>query len=121
MDGNTSNTQPSTRPVPATDAYDLHELAEPAFGLDATWTDLQRPNIVLDWPDEGIQATLRLSGDADHVVVATPRDAPAVAVETQTHAPDGLARLLRGQSGGLCLLQPDEAIRLGIEISVRRT
>ena len=116
-----SNTSALPRSVPATDAYDLRELAEPAAGLDATWTDLEQPKIELEWPDDGVHATLRLSADADHVAVATPGDMPATAVEAQSHAPDGLGRLLRGERGGLRLLQPDGAIRLGLEITIRRT
>ncbi|HJP70496.1 MAG TPA: hypothetical protein VJ975_02155 [Candidatus Limnocylindria bacterium] len=115
-----SNTSAATRSVAATDAYDLRDLAEPASGLDATWTDLQQPTIELEWPEEGIHASVRLSADADHVAMATPRDVPAIAVEAQTHAPDGLGRLLRGEPGGLRMLQPDEAIRLGLRMTVRR-
>ncbi|HET8777217.1 MAG TPA: hypothetical protein VFN76_06115 [Candidatus Limnocylindria bacterium] len=116
-----SNTSASARSVQVAGDYDLRELAEPPPNLDATWTDLGQPTIELEWPDDGIHATLRLSADADHVAVATPPDLPAIAVEPQTHAPDGLGRLLRGERGGLRLLQPGEDTRFDLGLSVRRT
>jgi aldose 1-epimerase len=115
-----SNVDPPSRPVPVADAWDLSRLESPRSGLDATWTDLAAPTVELAWPEVGIAATLSLSASADHVVVATPADADATAVEIQTHAPDGLGRLLEHHPGALRWLEPAAELRLHLGLAVRR-
>ena len=115
-----SNTAPSPAPQPAIGPFDLRALAAPAEELDAAWTDVGPRRVELAWPDLGISATLRASAAGDHVVVATPPRQDAIAVEFQTHAPDGLQRLLRGEPGAMKLLAPRGELRLELEISVRQ-
>lgn len=115
-----SNTAPPPAPQPATGPFDLRALAAPADDLDAAWTELGPRPLELAWPDLGISATLRASATGDHVVVATPPGLGAIAVEFQTHAPDGLGRLLRGEPGAMRFLAPGEELRLDLEIVVRR-
>ena len=54
------------------------------------------------------------------MAVATPPDLDAIAVEPQTHAPDGLRRLLDGRADGLAWLPAGESLALDLEIRVRR-
>lgn len=115
-----SNTQPADHPQPVDGAFDLRALAQPARGLDATWAGVTG-SVELAWPTLGVAASLRLSGAADHVAVATPDDPDATALEVQTHAPHGLERLLSGAPGGLRLLSPGETLEMGLELNVRRT
>ena len=115
-----SNVAPPAEPQAPFGSLDVRTLAAPADGLDATWTDLARHSVDLAWPDLGINATLRGSATASHVVVATPRGLDAVAVELQTHAPDGLQRLVQGLPGGMTMLAPGAELRLDLEIDVRR-
>jgi hypothetical protein len=53
-------------------------------------------------------------------VVATPADPDATAVEVQTHAPDGMRRLLAGDPGALRWLEPGAELRLDVSLAVRR-
>jgi aldose 1-epimerase len=115
-----SNVAPTTEPEPVTGALDLRELGSPADGLDGTWTDAATPAVELAWPDLGLRATMMASAAARYVAVATPPGLEAIAVEPQTHAPDGLARLLDGRSDGLVLLPPGATLALDVEIDVRR-
>jgi aldose 1-epimerase len=115
-----SNADSPVRPIPAVDDWDLSRLALPPVGLDATWTDLAVPAVELAWPDLGVAATLSLSASADHVVVATPTDPDATALEMQSHAPDGLRRVLAGEPGALRWLPPGAELRLELNLAVRR-
>jgi aldose 1-epimerase len=115
-----SNVNPPPAAGEVQGIYDLRTPSEPARGLDATWTALDAA-LHLDWPELGVAARLDLSGAADHVVVATPEDVDAIAVEPQTHAPDGMRRLLEGLPGGMRLIQPGERLEMGLELTVRRS
>lgn len=112
-----SNTRPAAQPQPVAGAYDLRSLAAPANGLDATWTSLGGRPVQLAWPDLDVLLELRLNG-ADHVVMATPDGGEATALEVQTHAPDGLGRLLRDEAGAMALVRRGEALRMALELSV---
>ena len=115
-----SNTRPPDRPEPARGNFDLRSLAAPTRGVDATWTAVDGP-VELAWPALEIAATLRLSGAGDHVVVAAPVGTDATALEVQTHAPDGLRRMLDRLPGALRELAPGETLELGIELDVQQT
>jgi aldose 1-epimerase len=104
-------------PMPVSGALDLRRLAQPAAALDATWAALDDPAVRLRWPATGISVTWRLGGAASHVVVATPADLHATAVEPQTHAPDPLRRLLSGEPGRPGVLQPGQELLLTAEMS----
>ncbi len=107
-------TQP--RPIPVADANDLRRLGPMGRGLDATWANIGDPPIVLFRPDAGIRATFAFDAPTRFVTAANLFD-DAIAVEPQTHAPDGLGRLARGEPGGLTLIAPGESLEMRVEIA----
>ena len=115
-----SNATPPPDPGPISGGLDLRALGSPADGLDGTWTDASMPPVALAWPELGLRATIAASVEARFVAVATPPDLDAIAVEPQTHAPDGLRRLLDGRADGLAWLPAGESLALDLEILVRR-
>ncbi len=117
-----SNLASEPRPEPVVGPLDLRTLGDPAPGLDGTWTDPGDPAAELAWPDAGVRATLRVEATGPvFVVAATPPDIDAVAVEPETHAPQGLRRLLGGEPGGLAWLEPGSrlVLTIGLEIAGR--
>ena len=102
-------------PVPVSGARDLRRLGRMAHGLDATWTDLSDPPIVLFRPDAGLRSTFTIDAPTRFVTAANLFD-DAIAVEPQTHAPDGLGRLARGEPGGLTLVAPGATLELRVAI-----
>jgi aldose 1-epimerase len=101
-----SNEDSSPVPQPVDGRLDLRRLDEMAPDLDATWARLGDPPIELYWPDTGVEAVIRFDARSTYVTAASPADIDAVAVEPQTHAPQGLRRLLNDEPGALDLLQP---------------
>ena len=114
------NLSSAPMPQPVAGETDLRSMGDFPVGLDAAWTDLADPPVELRWPAFGLAATLRVSGPTPHIVAARLPDRDAVAIEPQTHAPQGLRRLLRGESGALAMLDPDETLRLTIDLAFRR-
>ena len=112
----TSNTASDPDVRPASGTHDLRRLAPMTPGLDATWTDLDEPPVELAWPNAGIRATLRTDHTASHVTAASPAELDAVAVEPQTHAPNGLRRLLNGEAGAPSWLDPGAALRISLAL-----
>ena len=108
------------RPEPVVGEHDLRVARAPEPNLDATWTDLAAPRIELAWPDDGIDAVIEV--DAPHllVAVAAPAQSDAVAVEPQTHGPDGLRRLVNGEPNPLTLMAPGETLRLALRLTFVR-
>ena len=90
-------------------------------GIDATWTDLADPPVVLAWPDAGIRAAMTLDAPTRFVVAASLPGTDGVAVEPQTHAPDGLRRLARGEPGGLAMLDHGATLALRVELAFGRS
>ena len=113
-----SNVDPPANPRPVSGAFDLRSLAAPTTGLDATWTGLSGRPVRLAWADLGLELELRAAG-ADHVAMATP-EGGATALEVQTHAPDGLGRLLRGEPDAMTVLPPGDSLRIALELAARR-
>lgn len=107
-----SNLATEEDPVPVAGAFDRRRLEAMPDGLDATWTGLADPPVLLDWPDAGIRATMTVEAPARFIVAASLAGTDAVAVEPQTHAPDGIRRLIRGEPGGLALLPRGESLEL---------
>jgi aldose 1-epimerase len=110
-----SNLATEARPVPVSGILDRHRLEELPDGLDAAWTDLGDPPVILEWTDAGIRAELTVAGppgSPPFIVAASPAGIDAVAVEPETHAPDGLRRLTRGEPGGLVLVAPGASLAL---------
>jgi aldose 1-epimerase len=116
-----SNTDPSATIEAVSGDLDLRVRRPIPDDIDAAWPDPGDPAVELRWPAVGIEATLRLRSSAGSAIVAaSPRDLGAAAIEPQTHLPQGLGRLLRGQPGALELLAPGATLRLAIEWQFRR-
>ncbi len=115
-----SNTDPGAEPEPVHDEYDLRTLGPMATDLDATWADVADRPVELVWPDGGVTARLEFAAPSRYVTAASPANIGAIAVEPQTHVPQGLRRLRDGMKGSLALLPPRETIRLAIRFTVER-
>jgi aldose 1-epimerase len=113
----TSNSDSPPQPAPVSGVTDLREIGVMERGLDATWADLDEPAVELAWPDLGLRATMRSDATTLHVTAANPTDIEALAVEPQTHAPQGLRRVLRGEPGALTLLAPGDSLTQKIELT----
>jgi aldose 1-epimerase len=115
-----SNLASSPEPEPVSGVHDRRDHGPLAIGLDATWTELQQPPVLLRWPGTGLRATLQTSPSVRYIVAAHLDGVDATAVEPETHAPAGLRRLLAGEPGGLELLVPGETLELRAELAVER-
>ena len=116
-----SNTDPSATSEAVSGDLDLRVRRPIPDDIDAAWPDPGDPPVELRWPDLGIEATLRLRSSAGSAIVAaSPRDLGAAAIEPQTHLPQGLGRLLRGEPGALELLAPAATLQLAMEWQFRR-
>jgi aldose 1-epimerase len=104
-------------PEPVAGAHDLRLARVPDAGLDATWTELTAPRIELTWREAGIAAAIEVETASLLVAVATPVDVDAVAVEPQTHGPDGVRRLANGEPDALALLAPGQTLRLALRLT----
>lgn len=113
-----SNSGSPAAAVPVRDGLDLRSLGTPAPDLDGTWVSAAAARVDLAWPDVGLRATIE--ANVLCVAVATPSAIDAIAVEPQTHGPDGLRRLLEHEPDALALLPPGEALRLGVRLTVER-
>ena len=102
--------------------FDLRSLGRMPSGLDATWLDPGHPAVRLRWPDFGIRATMEVVSDTGLcIVAASPADSGAVAVEPETHAPQGIRRLLAGQPHGLTWMEPGQTIHLTTRMVFERS
>lgn len=115
-----ANTASARDPIPVAGAHDLRVARVPDAGLDGTWTALAAPCIELAWGPAGISASIEVDAERTLVAVATPGLLDAVAVEPQTHAPDGLRRLSDGEPDAVALLAPGESLSLTVRITVER-
>jgi aldose 1-epimerase len=116
-----TNIDQPAHPEPVDGPFDLRQLREMPPDLDATWTDLTEPIVELHRVDLGVGVRIQFSKTATYVVAASPPSLDAVAVEPQTHAPNGLGRLLGGEPGALEWLDPGGALELDVRFVVRRT
>jgi aldose 1-epimerase len=115
-----ANTVSLPQPEPVSGPFDLREIGEMSDDLDATWTRLDDPPVELRWPSLGVHATMRIAAPGAYVVAASPSRLDAIAVEPETHAPQGLRRMLNGEPGALMLLDPAQSINLRVEIAFKR-
>lgn len=113
-----SNLDHQRAPEPVTGQFALDELAPLPAGLDATWTNLRQPPVELRWPQHGLRGTLTFTAPSRCVAAANPDDLDAVAVEPETHAPQGLRRLLANEPDGLRWLDPGGSLALTIVLRV---
>lgn len=114
------NTGTPARPVPVAGALDLRRLGVMPSGLDATWARLVDPPVEMRWPDLGVHAVLRATGPTVYIVAASPGHLEAIAIEPETHAPQGLRRLRNGEPGALVWLDPGCTLRLVTELAFSR-
>jgi len=112
-----SNTDSPPLPQPVAGDWDLRKLDKMKIGLDATWADIRQPAVMLDWPDYRLRAVMTSNSTTPHITAANPADIFGIAIEPQTHAPQGLRRLLNGEPGSLAWLAPKAALSHSIAIS----
>lgn len=116
-----SNTDPAAKLAPVSGSLDLRAMRPMPDDLDAAWLDLGDPAVELRWPALGLTASLRARSEAGIcIVAASPRALDAVAVEPQTHLPQGLRRLLDGEPAGLLPLAPRATMRLTTGLAFAR-
>ncbi|MEA2676035.1 MAG: aldose 1-epimerase [Chloroflexota bacterium] len=113
-----TNTNSPAEPRAVIGQFDLRELGRMATGLDATWSDVARPAVELRWPEIDLRATIASDSPTLHITAASPRDIDGLAVEPQTHAPQGLRRLIGGEPGALAWLEPGQVLGQRIEIDI---
>lgn len=115
-----SNTDSAAVPEAVAGRFDLRRGGIPAGGLDGTWTGLTQSGIELAWPGLGVEAVVTAETNADgiRVALATPPQIPAVALEPQTHGPDPLRRLERGEPDAPTLLAPGADLTLIVGVNV---
>ncbi|HUG48375.1 MAG TPA: hypothetical protein VMP67_08190 [Candidatus Limnocylindria bacterium] len=115
----TSNNASSPQPEPVTGKHDLRRLGRMTPDLDATWADPGEPPVELRWPADGRVCRLTAGSNRGNLFItaASPSDVDAVAVEPQTHAPQGLRRLLNGEPGALQLIEPGGSLVLTTRLS----
>jgi aldose 1-epimerase len=115
-----ANVTSPAEPEPIGDRLDLRTARVPPSGIDATFARLRRRRVDLGWPELGIRAAMEMEGPDPLVAVAAPPELDAVAVEPQTHGPDGLRRLGGAEEDAPLLLAPGETLRLTVRLTVRR-
>lgn len=115
-----TDTRPEPEPVPVQGPFDLRRLGEMSADLDATWTQLATPPVELLWDTLGIRVTMRVAAPAIYVVAASPGRLDAIAVEPETHAPQGLRRMLNDEPGGMAMLAAGQALDLSAELIFER-
>jgi aldose 1-epimerase len=113
-----SNLDPDAALERVSGPWDLRASRRVPDDLDATWLVAGDPAAELQWPEVGIRAVLRVRSDAGVcIVVASPSSLDAVAVEPQTHAPQGLRRFLAGEPGGLLEIEPGGRLGQTLELA----
>jgi len=110
------NLNSEAHPQPVGGPFDLRALGDIPDELDSTWTNLSDPAVELAWP-AAVRATMRIEASSAFVAGASPSAMDAVAIEPQTHAPQGLRRLLAGEPGGLARLAPRETLSLVVRLA----
>jgi len=117
-----SNLDPAAGRQPVGGRLDLRRTGPLPVDLDGSWLDFDEDVIELRWPDLGIRARLRWEATAPtSIAIASPQTLDGVAVEPQTHLPDGLRRWLSGEQGGLTVVEPGASLELAIELAVGRS
>jgi aldose 1-epimerase len=116
-----NNLATAARPEPVYGRLDLREPGEMAPDLDGTWTALDDPPVELRWPGSDVSMSMRTIPPTTHIVAASPHEVGAIAIEPQTHAPQGLRRLLGGEPGALTMLGPGETLTQIVELAFDRS
>lgn len=90
----------------------------PAWGYHSALTGLEQPRVELHWPRQGITADLAFSEGANHLMIYADEDLDAIAIEPQSHAPDGHRRASRALTGGIDALAPGAELRIDFSLTV---
>ena len=106
-------------PEPVAGPFDVAGRGPLPPDIDSTWTDLTEPAVLLGWAS-GLTMTMHTRYPDAALVAANPVARGAAAVELQTHAPDGLRRLLRSEPYGMTLLDPGATLEFAIDLGFRR-
>jgi aldose 1-epimerase len=112
------NAQPLGRSTPVLDDFDLRTGRVLPRGADGTWSALSEQRLRMRASHWGFDVTQSFSLTVSHVAIARPTDFEATAVEPQTHAPDGLERLLAGVDGGMAVLPPGDELAVNFRWAV---
>ena len=116
-----ASTDPAATIVAVSGDVDLRVRRPIPDDVDAAWPNPGDPALEICWPDVDIGATLRLRSTAGSAIVAaSPAGLGFAAIEPQTHLPQGLGRMLRGEPGALELLGPGATLRLVTAWQFRR-
>jgi aldose 1-epimerase len=118
------NTETPALPTPVTGPTDLRRLGEMTEGVDATWGDLVAGGrgigalapVELHWAAFDLRAEMRVQAPAVFIVAAHPPGTGVIAVEPETHAPEGIRRLLAGEPGAMAMLAPGDRLELSMEL-----
>ncbi|HUQ38531.1 MAG TPA: hypothetical protein VM030_00115, partial [Acidimicrobiales bacterium] len=105
-------------PTPVSGATDFRSLRPVRWGLDAPWAGLTTDTARL--VVAGVDLELRWSTTVTTVMVNSHEPFGAVAIEPQSHAPDGFGRLANGAEGGVAVLQPGEQLSLWMALRPHR-
>lgn len=112
-----TNSESPAKPANVEGDLNLELLGPMAVGVDATWpvapTGLAAE---LHWPATGVHVEVHVEAGAAFVVAANPGNRDAIALETQTHAPQGLRRLTKREPGALAMIAPDTSLNLVTEL-----
>jgi aldose 1-epimerase len=100
--------------TPVREGFDVRTSTTLPQGADATWSALSEAQLRIRAAHWSFDLVQTFSPAVSHVTMARPNEFDATAVEPQTHAPDGLERLLAGVDGGLAVLEPGEEIAVNI-------
>lgn len=116
-----SNHASDPEPIAAQGELDLRLPTEMASGVDATWPQVSDPAVDLWWPVPRLHCVMRVLSATPHIVAANPGNRAAIAIEPETHAPQGLRRLIAGSPGALTVLGAGEVLRLTSVLEFERS
>ena len=113
-----SNLDPAAMLEPVSDRWDLREMGPIPVDLDGSWGTPGLAAVDLRWPEIGLRAAMRARSDAGMwLAVASPAALDGVAIEPQTHLPQGLRRYLKAEPGRLHPMAPGATITLTTELA----
>jgi aldose 1-epimerase len=104
---------------PVIGGLDVRECKALPRYADATWSALSEPQLRVRAAHWSFNVIQTFSRTVSHVTMARSNDFEATAVEPQTHAPDGLERLLAGHEGGLAVLPPGDELAINCKWTVK--
>jgi galactose mutarotase-like enzyme len=75
--------------------------------------------VELSWPTLGFAATMSVEAPSVLICAASPPDVDADAIEPQTHAPQGLRRLLNDLPDAMHWIAPGDSLALRMDLAFR--